>query len=127
MKENKQNLNKDNQNNRDMIPSQREIYKALRYYLSNNREKVAKHRLRHLFLGKKSKVKDTVDKELVKLGYIHHSIVPEKPLFHPEYIVTQKGEAIYTELRGIWHKDWHLVYTIGAIFISLVALYFSLR
>lgn len=102
-----------------MKPSERDIYRALDYYMSTNREKLAR-----IFLkNKRHTIKPSLEKRLTKLGYIEHSIaVNQENMHYDDLIITNKGYDKFCELRNQFQKDWSFLLTITNIIVAILTI-----
>lgn len=101
-----------------MEKSYKEDYDALKYYINNTREEILK--------DKNSPVNKKEENKLLDLGLITFD-KNSKDLYNQEYIFTQRGNEQYLKFKEIWQKNWAFWFSLGAIIISLVNLYFYLK
>ena len=120
--ENKQSLNKENENNEIVRKQEKKLYKQLGYYLDNTKLEIDVKRQK-----KKCKVTEQEEADLVSNDYLQWN--ENKDTLHDfDYKVTKKGYETYCKLEEKYKSDWskysNMVYVVAFV-ISLITIYYT--
>lgn len=111
------NINKDKQ--KEMEEIYKEDYKALKECAIYTKIDLLKQKQDGQYSIDKKE-----EKRLKDLGYIDFN-ENSTNLYHPEHILTIKGEEQYLKLKEINHKNWAFWFGFFALIIAIISLYFT--
>ena len=119
----KKSLNRKREIKRRMEENEKEILKALRFFMRHNRAKVVYIR----DLDKKLPINDVIEKRLLDLDYINYNDHMETYHWQPDYYITQEGYNKFCELRNINYDYWRQKLTIANLIMFIANLYLLSR
>lgn len=110
----KQDLN-NKKSSKYMEEIHKEDYKALKYFADNTKVDFLKAKQ-----DGNNSINILVKERLSKKGYIDFKDNSQN-LYNPKYVITNKGNEYFLQLREIWRKDWTLWISTISIILAIFA------
>ena len=125
MKQIKENLNKEKKKDKFVEENQKQIYKALQYFIRNDRETVIYRRKK---LAKDFPIKHEILAHLNREEFINWDEYTADVHWLPEHFITKKGYKEFCDLTKIYQEFWIACGAkvgVASFIISLIVLYFT--